>query len=86
MLAALASHGKYYSILNSFRYMLTDYAVIKICDCTTLHLVAAGHKDLTNTNEYYKYLATKMLRNKCRTGLSLAFKTMNLIDKSDFLR
>ena len=63
MLADLASHGKDYSVLNSFRYMLPDYIVSKICDCTTLHLFATGHKGLKNTNEYYKYHAAKMLRN-----------------------
>ena len=83
VLASLDSHGKDYYILNSFRYLLPGYVVSNFCDSTTLHLNVTGRKGLKNKNEYYEYLAIKMLRNRCRTGLSLAFRTMNLIAKSE---
>ena len=63
MSSVLHDRGNEFNMKNVFFYLLPVDLIHKIADYTTIKLIKDGYEG-TNAHEYYKFLATKLLRSR----------------------
>ena len=75
MSSALKSRGQAINCVNAFTYLLPVNVISKLSDATTQHLVAKDCDKIEN-DEYYEFIATKMLRSRHKVSTYQAFVKM----------
>ena len=76
MSSVLHDRGNEFNMKNVFFYLLPVDLIHIIADYTTIKLIKDGYEG-TNAHEYYKFLATKLLRSRFRFGNEIAWRYMS---------
>ena len=81
MTSVLKSRGLIFNRVNAFIYLLPAEVISKLTDSTTQHLIDNGLDPIRDNNEYYQFLARKMLRSRFRISSLAAFLLMEHLAK-----